>query len=107
MARGYPILVEKLNDGLVAREAAEALGYFGLRAQVHLLRILQDFSDPRLQAAAATGLGRIAAATGNSQQTPLFMKKVANPSIDIRVRTQLLWPWGRLRICEPILRCWD
>ena len=95
VARGYPVLVNKLEDGLVAKEAAEALGFFGLRAQVHLLRIVQDSSDPQLQAAAAKGLGTIAAATGNSQQTPLFMKMVADPSIDIRVRTQLVWALGK------------
>ena len=95
VARGYPVLVEKLNDGHLAKEAAEALGFFGLRAQSHLLSIVQDRSDPQLQAAAAKGLGRIAAATGNSQQTPLYIKMVADSNIDIRVRTQLAWALGK------------
>ena len=92
---GYPVLVEKLKDGHLAKEAAEALGFFGLRAQSHLLPIVQDRSDPQLQAAAAKGLGRIAAATGNSQQTPLYLKMVADSNIDIRVRTQLAWALGK------------
>jgi len=95
VARGYPVLVEKLKDGHLAKEAAEALGFFGLRAQSHLLPIVQDRSDPELQAAAAKGLGRIAAATGNSQQTPLYIKMVADSNIDIRVRTQLAWALGK------------
>jgi hypothetical protein len=95
VARGYPVLVEKLKDGHLAKEAAEALGFFGLRAQSHLLPIVQDRSNPQLQAAAAKGLGRIAAATGNSQQTPLYIKMVADPNIDIRVRTQLAWALGK------------
>jgi HEAT repeat protein len=56
---------------------------------------VQDRSDPQLQAAAAKGLGRIAAATGNSQQTPLYIKMVADSNIDIRVRTQLAWALGK------------
>ena len=92
---GYPVLVEKLKDPHVAKEAAEALGYFGLRAQSHLLPLVQDRSYPQIQAAAAKGLGRIAAATGNSQQTALYMKLVADSTIDIRVRTQLVWALGK------------
>ena len=95
VARGYPVLVEKLKEGHLAKEAAEALGFFGLRAQAHLLPIVQDRSDPQLQAAAAKGLGRIAAATGNSQQTPLYIKMVEDTNIDIRVRTQLAWALGK------------
>ena len=95
IARGYPVLVEKLQDRRVAKEAAEAIGFFGLRAQKHLLPLLQDRSDPQLQAAAAKGLGRIAAATGNSQQTPLYMNMVADTTLDLRVRTQLAWILGK------------
>jgi len=94
-AKGYTVLVKKLQDVHVAKEAAEALGFFGLRAQTHLLPIVQDGSDPQLQAAAAKGLGRIAAATGNSQHTPLYMKMVADSSLDIRVRTELVWALGK------------
>jgi HEAT repeat protein len=79
----------------VAKEAAEAIGFFGLRAQKHLLPLLQDRSDPKLQAAAAKGLGRIAAATGNSQHTPLYMKMVSDMTLDLRVRTQLAWVLGK------------
>ena len=93
--RGYPILLEKLQDLQVAKEAAEALGFFGLRAQPHLLPILEDRSNPPLQEAAAKGLGRIAAATGNSQQTLLYMEMVADSTVDIRVRTQLAWALGK------------
>jgi hypothetical protein len=95
VARGYPVLVEKLQDRYVAQEAAEALGFFGLQAQKHLLPLLQDDSDPHLQVAAAKGLGRIAAATGNSEQTPLYMKMVADRTLDLRVRTQLAWALGK------------
>lgn len=93
--RGYPVLVGKLQDRRVAKDAAEAIGFFGLRAQKHLLPLLQDRADPQLQAAAAKGLGRIAAATGNSQQTPLYMKMVADTTLDLRVRTQLAWALGK------------
>ena len=94
-SEGYPILVEKLQDASVAKEAAEALGFFGLRAQKDLISILQDRSNSTLQEAAAKGLGRIAAATGNSQQTPLYLKMVIDESLDIRVRTQLVWALGK------------
>ena len=94
-ARGYPVLIEKLQDGRVAKEAAKALGFFGLRAQSHLLHIVQDRSNPQLQAAAAKGLGRIAAATGNSGQTPLYLKMVTDSTIDIRVRIELSWALGK------------
>jgi len=93
--KGYPVLLAKLRDGPVAREAAEALGFFGLRAQSHLLPILQDGSDLQLQTAAAKGLGMIAAATGNSQHTLLYMKMVADSTLDIRVRTELVWALGK------------
>lgn len=93
--KGYPVLVEKLEDGRIAKEAAEAIGFFGLRAQKHLLPLLQDRADPQLQAAAAKGLGRIAASTGNSEQTPLYMKMVADATLDLRVRTQLAWALGK------------
>ena len=95
LVSGYPVLVEKLQDARVAKEAAEALGFFGLRAQSHLLPILQNSSDPPLQTAAAKGLGRIAAATGNSQHTPLYVKMVADSTLDIRVRTELVWALGK------------
>ncbi len=95
VARGYPVLVDKLQDIHVAKEAAEALGFFGIQAQKHLLPILQDPSNPSLQAAAAKGLGRIAAATGNSEHTPLYMKMVADTTLDLRVRTQLAWALGK------------
>ncbi len=93
--RGYSILVEKLQERRLASVAAEALGFFGLRAQAHLLPLVQDRSDPHRQAAAAKGLGRIAAATGNSQYTPLYLKMVADSTIDMRVRTQLVWALGK------------
>ena len=95
MEKGYPILIEKLQDFRVAKEAAQALGFFGLPAQKHLLPILQDYSNPLLQEAAAKGLGRIAATTGNSQHTPLYMKMVADSTVNIRVRTQLAWALGK------------
>ncbi len=95
VARGYPVLVEKLQDIRLAKEAAEALGFFGLQAQKHLLPLLQDRSDPQLQVAAAKGLGRIAAATGNSEYTSLYMKMVADRTLDLRVRTQLAWALGK------------
>jgi len=95
VASGYPVLVEKLQDIRLAKEAAEALGFFGLQAQKHLLPLLQDRSDPELQAAAAKGLGRIAAATGNSKHTPLYMKMVADRTLDLRLRTQLAWALGK------------
>jgi hypothetical protein len=93
--KAFPILVEKLQDGKLAREGARALGNFGLRAQPHLLRVLQTASDPLLQAAAATGLGRIAATTGDSSPTPLFLDMISNPTIDIRVKTELVWALGK------------
>ncbi len=93
--KGYPVLVQKLRDPEVAKEAAEALGYFGLQGQKHLLSILQDGSSPSLQVSAAKGLGRIAAATGNSQQTPLFLEMVKDPMVDLRVRTELVWALGK------------
>ena len=89
------MLVGKLQDAQVAKEAVEALGFFGLRAQPHLLPIVQDRSNPQLQVAAAKGLGRIAAASGNSQQTPLYLKMVSDSTLDIRVRTQLVWALGK------------
>ena len=93
--RGYPVLVAKLEDQRIAKEAAEALGFFGLRAQSPLLALVQDRANPQLQVAAAKGLGRIAAATGNSQYTPLYMKMVADVTVDMRVRTQLVWALGK------------
>ena len=95
IAIGFPVLVEKLQDIQVAKEAAESLGYFGMKAQPYLLPILQDGSNLVLQVAAAKGLGRIAAATGNSQQTPLYMKMVADTTLDIRIRTELAWALGK------------
>jgi hypothetical protein len=53
VTRGYSILVEKLQDRRLAKEAAEALGFFGLQAQKHLLPILKDRSNPQLQEAVA------------------------------------------------------
>ena len=94
-SQGYLVLTEKLQDAHVAKEAAEALGFFGLRAQPHLLPLVQDRSDPGLQVAAAKGLGRIAATTGNSQQTPLYLKMILDTTLDIRVRTQLIWALGK------------
>ena len=93
--RGYPVLVAKLQDLRIAKETAEALGFFGLRAQSHLLALVPDSANPQLQVAAAKGLGRIAAATGNSQYTPLYMKMVADVTVDMRVRTQLVWALGK------------
>lgn len=101
--RGYAVLVKKLKDPRVAKEAAEALGSFGLRAQAYLLPIVQDRSEPLLQAAAAKGLGRIAAATDNSRQTRIYMKMVQDTTIDIRVRTQLVWALGK----APDMRAFD
>ena len=91
----YAILVEKLQDAHLAGEAATALGFFGLRARPSLLAVLQTAHDPILQAAAAKGLGRIAAMTGDSGPTPLFLEMISDPAVDIRVRTELVWALGK------------
>ncbi len=93
--RGFPVLVEKLQDASLVKEAAEALGFFGLPSQHYLLPLLRRASDPLLQTAAAKGLGRVAAMTGDSQQTPLFLSMVVDSNVDIRVKTELVWAIGK------------
>ena len=105
--KAYPMLVEKLQDEKVAKAAARALGEFGLRAQATLLQVLQTATDPLLQAAAASGLGRIAGTTGDSSPTPLFLEMVASPTVDIQVKTELVWALGKapdFRAFAPLTR---
>ena len=92
---GYPVLIEKLQDASLAGETATALGFFGLRARPSLLAVLQAAHDPALAVAAAKGLGRIAAMTGDSGPTPLFLEMISDPAVDIRVKTELVWALGK------------
>lgn len=93
--KGFPVLVKRLHDPVLATSAAQALGCFALDGRPHLLEVLQTQTDPLLQTAAATGLGKIAATTGDSQPTPLFLEMVTDPTVDIRVKTALVWALGK------------
>ena len=93
--RAFPVLVDKLQDSKLAKVAARALGCYALRGRPYLLNVLQQRADPQLQTAAAAGLGKIAAATGDSQPTPLFLQLVTDPTVDVRVKTALVWALGK------------
>jgi len=93
--KAFPVLVDKLQDSKLAKVAARALGCYALRGRPYLLNVLQHREDPLLQTAAASGLGKIAAATGDSQPTPLFLELVTDPTVDIRVKTALVWALGK------------
>ena len=94
-SQGFSPLVEALQTETLAAEAAQALGFFGLHARPYLLHLLRTAECPIIQAAAAKGLGRIAALTGDSSPTPLFLDIIQNPEVDIRVKTELVWALGK------------
>lgn len=93
--RAFTVLVDKLRDSKLAKVAARALGCYALRGRPYLLKVLQKRADPQLQTAAAAGLGKIAAATGDSQPTPLFLELVTDPTVDVQVKTALVWALGK------------
>ena len=92
---GFPVLLDQLHDPVLARAAAQALGCFALDGRPHLLKVLQTRKDPLLQTAAAIGLGKIAAMTGDSQPTQLFLDMISDPTVDLRVKTALVWALGK------------
>jgi len=94
-SQGFSPLVEALQKETLAAEAAQAMGFFGLHARPYLLQLLRTAECPIIQAAAAKGLGRIAALTGDSSPTPLFLDIIQNPEVDIRVKTELVWALGK------------
>ncbi len=93
--RGYSPLLLAIQQQPLLIEAAKSLGSYGLKARPHLQSLLQDNRDPLVQAAAANSLGRIAAQTGDSSLTPLFLKIIQDPHTDTRVKTEVVWALGK------------
>ncbi len=92
---GFSPLVRALQQKPLVVEAAKSLGFYGLRAKPLLRGILREDPDPLNRAAAATGLGRIAAHSGDSGLTPLFLEIIQDPSTDTRVKTEVVWALGK------------
>lgn len=93
--RVYSPLLLALQYQPLIIDVAKSLGFYGLKARPHLQHLLQEHPNPLVKAAAAQGLGRIAAQTGDSGLTPLFLKIIQDPHEDIRVKTEVVWALGK------------
>ena len=91
----FQFLVNILQDDAFAPESARALGHFGGTAKPYLTSLLKNAETPKVQAAAANGLGQIGAMTGDPSTTLLFLELLTRPDIDMAVQTEIVWALGK------------
>ena len=90
-----PILRHALKDKALVADAARALGHFGKQARPHLISLLENSSNPEVLAAAANGLGRVGAITGDSSSTSILLQVLNKPHADWLVQTEVVWALGK------------
>ena len=93
--QAFPLLVDTLTDKTLVTGAARALGHFGKRARPYLTSLLQTSARPETQAAAANGLGRIGAMTGDTSSTMILLQALTAHGVDRRVQTEVVWALGK------------
>ena len=91
----FSFLVQTLQKEHLITTTARALGHFGEQARPYLMDLLQTSSKPEVQAAAAYSLGNVGALTGDTRSTPLLLKILTAPGVDIDVRTEIVWALGK------------
>ena len=93
--RAFPTLVDALEDTALVVDAARALGHFGEQARPYLISLLEHSSKPEVLAAAANGLGRVGAITGNTSSTSILLQVLTTPKADWLVQTEVVWALGK------------
>ena len=93
--QAFPLLVDSLKNQTLVTAAARALGHFGETARPYLTSLLETSSRPEIQAAAANGLGRVGALTGDTSSTSILLKVLTAPGADRRVQTEVVWALGK------------
>ncbi len=91
-----PTLKQALQDRELNKEAAVALGNLGPEGIPILTDILKTSKQPDLQAAAATGLGKIGGINGDGRVVDPLLSMLDAPGLDIRVQTQIVWALGKV-----------
>lgn len=91
----YPCLIDALQQDELKKRATYSLGFFGKKAQPHLVSLLKDDQDIEVQATAAQSLGRIGGMTGDTSLTPLMLDRLTTPGVDMRVQTEIVWALGK------------
>jgi hypothetical protein len=93
--QGFPFLVQALREKDLVPDVARALGHFGEKARPYLVDLLKKSGRPEVQAAAANGLGRVGAMTGDTSSTLLLLEMLTRPATDIEVKTEIVWALGK------------
>ena len=91
----FSFLVKTLQKEHLITTTARALGHFGEQARPYLMDLLKTSSKPEVLAAAAYSLGNVGALTGDTRSTPLLLKILTTPGVDIDVRTEIVWALGK------------
>lgn len=90
-----PCLTESLQNDALVRDAALALGNFGVEVRMPLVALLQTSPRSDVQAAAARSLGMIGATSGDWSLAPLFVQVLKEPGLDLSVKVELVWALGK------------
>ena len=90
-----PILRHALKNRALVADAARALGHFGKQARPYLIALLENSSNPDILAAAANGLGRVGAITGDTSSTSILLQVLNRPHTDWLVQTEVVWALGK------------
>ena len=90
-----PILINALKDEALVIDAARALGHFGEHARPYLISLLDNSNKPEVLAAAANGLGRVGAITGDTSSTSILLQVLNRPHTDWLVQTEVVWALGK------------
>lgn len=101
----FPLLVKMIKEGDYAEEAIVALAGTGKLSIPVLIDVFKNPKDSKAQAAAAKGLGLVAAHTGDPSTIPPLLDYLnealknmnTTEDIDFPVLTEVVWSIGKLR----------
>ena len=101
----FPLLVKMIKEGKYAEEAIVALAGTGKLSIPVLIDVFKNPKDSKAQAAAAKGLGLVAAHTGDPSTIPPLLDYLnealknmnTTEDIDFPVLTEVVWSIGKLR----------
>lgn len=98
-------LQNALGDPTLATEATRSLGHLGERAKKTLLHLLETSETTSVRVAAAEGLGKIGARSGDTSLIPPLLAMMQKPDIDLAVQTEIVRTLGTVpdeQVLQPL-----
>lgn len=91
-----PTLKAALKNRDLAKQALAAMGNLGKEGIPLLIDIMNQATQPEIQAAAAKGLGQIGGISGDASVVPPLLAKLQDSKADWAVLTEVAWALGKI-----------